>query len=102
MALQDCHLDGNYFIGAALLGALLLSKGLARALLIGLLSGYIVFGLVFTYHIQTHSYYSLQLVPIVALAIGFIVELVGAHVSQVATQWYERVAIFGVLLVKVL
>jgi hypothetical protein len=51
---------------AALLGAPLM-KGVARTLAIGLGVGYVVFGLVFTYHIATHGYYHLQLIPLVAL-----------------------------------
>jgi hypothetical protein len=53
----------------ALLGVVL-SRGRGRALLIGLWTGYLVYGLSFTYHIHTHDYYSLQLVPIVALSLA--------------------------------
>jgi len=46
------------------------TRGRAR-LVVGTLVGcYIVYGLVFPYHITTHSYYSLPLVPVVALAVG--------------------------------
>jgi hypothetical protein len=57
------------FVGA-LFGILLVRKGLPRALMIGLWSGYLLFGLTFTHHIHTHSYYSLQLIPVVALSMG--------------------------------
>lgn len=53
---------------AALLGFPLLRKGLAQALVVGLVIGYFFFGLAFTYHIHTHGYYHLQLIPIIALA----------------------------------
>jgi Dolichyl-phosphate-mannose-protein mannosyltransferase len=53
-----------------LVGALLLLRGLPRALLAGLWGGYLIFGLVFTHHIHTHDYYSLQLVPVVALSLA--------------------------------
>jgi hypothetical protein len=39
-------------------------------LLLGLWGGYLLFGLTFTYHIHTHDYYSLQLVPVVALSLA--------------------------------
>jgi hypothetical protein len=41
----------------------------ARALLLGLLAGYVGYGLVFTVHIHTHTYYSLMIVPILGLAL---------------------------------
>jgi 4-amino-4-deoxy-L-arabinose transferase-like glycosyltransferase len=57
------------FIGG-LVGVFLLRQGWQRALLAGLWLGYFAFGLSFTYHIHTHNYYQLQLVPIVALSVG--------------------------------
>jgi 4-amino-4-deoxy-L-arabinose transferase-like glycosyltransferase len=60
----------------ALFGILLLRKGLPRALMIGLWGGYFLFGLTFTFHIHTHTYYSLQLIPVVALSLGPIAALV--------------------------
>jgi hypothetical protein len=59
----------------ALLGVML-ARGRGRALLIGLWTGYLAYGLSFTYHIHTHDYYSLQLVPIVALSLTPVVSLV--------------------------
>ena len=69
------------FIGA-LFGVLLFRKGLPRALMIGLWSGYLLFGVTFTHHIHTHSYYSLQLIPVVALSLA----PVGAWVMQYLNQ----------------
>jgi hypothetical protein len=37
-------------------------------------AGYLLYGLVFTIHISTHNYYSLPLVPIVALSLGSVVD----------------------------
>jgi 4-amino-4-deoxy-L-arabinose transferase-like glycosyltransferase len=71
---------------AALLGVLLLRNGLPRALMIGLWSGYFLFGLTFTTHITTSNYYSLQLIPVVALSLGSIAELVIKHLVQVANN----------------
>jgi hypothetical protein len=53
---------------AGLVGVLL-ARGTARALIVGLWLGYLAFGLTHTYPIYTHDYYSLQLVPIVALSL---------------------------------
>jgi 4-amino-4-deoxy-L-arabinose transferase-like glycosyltransferase len=55
---------------AALLGIAVARPGAPRAILIGLLLGYVVLGLTFTEHISTHSYYSLPLIAILALSIG--------------------------------
>jgi hypothetical protein len=41
-----------------------------RAVLIGLWFGYLIFGLIFTYHIHTHDYYHLILTPTVALSLA--------------------------------
>jgi hypothetical protein len=73
---------GYVAILGALLGVLLSRKGLPRALLIGLWSGYLLFGLTFSHHISTVNYYSLQLIPVVALSLGPIADLVIEHLKQ--------------------
>jgi 4-amino-4-deoxy-L-arabinose transferase-like glycosyltransferase len=52
---------------AAIIGFFLLPNWTARSLVIGLATGYVVFGLVFTYHIHTHNYYHIQLIPVIAI-----------------------------------
>jgi Dolichyl-phosphate-mannose-protein mannosyltransferase len=66
----------------AFLGVLLLRKGLPRALMIGLWSGYFLFGLTFTSHIATHDYYSLQLIPVVALSLAPLADLAIKNLHQ--------------------
>ena len=80
-----------------LLGALLLRSGLYRTLMLGLWGGYFLFGLVFTYHISTHDYYSLQLIPVVALSLAPIGALIGNGLSRVHLRYYKRVAVLGLL-----
>jgi hypothetical protein len=41
-----------------------------RFILLGLWVGYFFFGLFFTYHIHTHDYYQLQLIPVIALSLA--------------------------------
>lgn len=53
-----------------LIGILLTDKGLLRTLLMGLWLGYLFFCLLFTYHIHTHDYYHLILIPIIAMSIA--------------------------------
>jgi 4-amino-4-deoxy-L-arabinose transferase-like glycosyltransferase len=67
---------------AALLGIFRVRAGGPKALLVGLWAGYFFFGVVFTWHIHTHQYYSLPLVPILALSLG-------PTVSALA-RWAER------------
>jgi hypothetical protein len=57
-----------------------------------------VFGLVFTYHIHTHDYYTLQLIPVVALSLGPVGTLIWARLSQIDGRWYRRAAPLGVVL----
>lgn len=52
-------------------------KGTARTTVIALWLGYVVFGLVFHYHISTHGYYSLYtLLPLASLSVGCIAGLI--------------------------
>jgi 4-amino-4-deoxy-L-arabinose transferase-like glycosyltransferase len=59
---------------AAAAGVAVAKRGRPRTLLIVLWAGYVLYGLVFTIHISTHNYYSLPLVPIVALSLGSTVD----------------------------
>jgi 4-amino-4-deoxy-L-arabinose transferase-like glycosyltransferase len=53
-----------------LAGILIAQNKKYRAVLIGLWLGYLIFGLIFTYHIHTHDYYHLMLTPIIALSLA--------------------------------
>lgn len=54
----------------ALLALASLPAGPARRALVGAAVAYALFGVAFTYHIHTHDYYSLMLIPFAALAVG--------------------------------
>ena len=82
------------FVGAVI-GVLLLRPGLPRALLVGLWGGYLLFGLAFTYHIHTHGYYSLQLIPVVALSLGPVWDRVVGYIGQRDQQYYRRAVVLG-------
>jgi hypothetical protein len=56
------------------LAGVLAAHGRTRAVLLALWIGYAVYGLIFTVHVSTHNYYSLVLVPIVALSLGSLVD----------------------------
>ena len=68
-------LFGLTFIFLSLAGTLLAaSRG--RALLIGLWTGYLLYGLSVPFQMYTHSYYHLQLTPIIALGLSPLAEAV--------------------------
>lgn len=61
---------GHLGLALALLGSFFLRTRRSRIFIIALWMGYAVFGMVFNYHIASHDYYSLPLVPIAALSLG--------------------------------
>ena len=81
----------------AILGVLLLRRGSARALIIGLWVGYVLFGLVFTLHVPTIPYYSLQLIPVVALSLCPIWELVSRCLRQMHSRYLIRATFLGLI-----
>ena len=87
---------------AALIGAgagfALLQKSMARAVMIGLALGHVVFGLVFTMHIHTHGYYQAQLIPTVAIAASVLVAVVADKLRHTADWKFWLPSLLGVLL----
>lgn len=57
----------------ACVGLVFLARHGERAIGLGWLGGYVLFGAAVNYRISTHDYYSLPLVPIVALGLGVVV-----------------------------
>ncbi len=58
-----------------------------RAVLIGLLTGYFLYGLTLPYQMATHSYYHLLLVPILALSFATVVQPVQEMVLKQSWPW---------------
>ncbi len=75
----------------AVIGALI-ARPRARALLLGLLLGYVVYGLTLPYQMTTHNYYHLQLIPLLAVA------LVPAAVPLLEKLWEQGPAARGTAL----
>jgi len=61
---------GGIGIMLGLLGLFLVRERSLRAFLLGIWAAYLAFGLYFNYHISTHDYYSLPLIPIVAVSLA--------------------------------
>jgi hypothetical protein len=74
---------GHIGISLALLGLLFLRSRVERIFVIALWIGYAAFGFIFDYHITSHDYYSLPIVPIAALSLG---ALGGVTVQGLANQ----------------
>jgi 4-amino-4-deoxy-L-arabinose transferase-like glycosyltransferase len=96
------QLDGITGFGPivlALIGVLLAGKR-KSAFLLGLWAGYLVFGMTFAYHISTHDYYSLPVIPIVALSFSPLVDLLVDRLEQVQPAWLVRtsLAVFTILI----
>jgi hypothetical protein len=64
----------------------------ARAAVVGLWAGYGAFCLAFAYHVATHDYYHLPLVPIVALSLGPPVAVLARRVVRTNRPWPWRAA----------
>ncbi|MBN1148836.1 MAG: glycosyltransferase family 39 protein [Anaerolineales bacterium] len=80
------ELMGVVFLLLALLGALLVRRR-NQALILGLWAGYLVYGLFLPYQMYSHSYYHLQLIPIVALSLAPLFEAILERVFRLSSAW---------------
>jgi 4-amino-4-deoxy-L-arabinose transferase-like glycosyltransferase len=82
---------------AALLGLALLNSPRLQWLLVGLGSSYFFFGLLFNYHISTHNYYHLQLIPTLALSAGPFIAFLLTSIHGLNGSWARQVWLGGLL-----
>lgn len=82
-------------LALSLAGALIFANRQARAVLAGLWAGYLLFGLVQTYHIASHDYYSLPVIPMAALGIAPLVAEVIYATWKRADRPFLRVGLAG-------
>lgn len=73
-------LFGQTFLFLSIAGTLLAAPR-GRALLIGLWAGYLLYGLSVPFQMYTHSYYHIQLTPIIALGLSPIAEAIIAKAT---------------------
>ena len=92
----------NLVIGGAVLTLALLGlfflEDKKRRFLLGLWAGYALFGLYFNYHISTHDYYSLPLIPIAALSLAPLADWFLAHLAKLTPSRWLRLSAFCFLL----
>jgi len=68
-----------------------------RRLLFALWAGYAFFGIYFNYHISSHDYYSLPLIPIVALSLAPLADWFFAQLAKLTATRLARIAAIGIL-----
>jgi 4-amino-4-deoxy-L-arabinose transferase-like glycosyltransferase len=85
-------------LAAGLAGVLVAREGLPRATLVGLGVGYVAFAFTFTFHVPSHPYYSLPLIPILALSIG---TLAGFLIERLERRRAARVTLVAFLALAV-
>jgi hypothetical protein len=83
----------------ALLGMFLAKPGRDRSLLLGLFAGYVVYGLMFSYHFITHNYYQLPLFVFISLSLA----VVGSALFQKLKETNNasvlpRLSVLGIIL----
>lgn len=92
---------GGFVLTAALLGLFFFDKE-KRRFLLGLWAGYALFGLYFNYHISTHDYYSLPLIPVAALSIAPLADSLLAKLAQLTQSRPARLTSFFFLVIGLL
>lgn len=87
-------LGGLFGLTVLLLGVVgsLLAPARARAMLIGVWAGYLLYGLTLPFQMFTHSYYHVQLIPIVALGLGVAAGPILERVAGQGRVWRLGVA----------
>jgi hypothetical protein len=89
---------GGVAIALAALGVIFVRDRNLRKFLLGLWCGYILFGLFFDYHVATHDYYHLPLIPIVALSIAPLADAFMLYLKGLTIRPASRFVIFASLL----
>jgi hypothetical protein len=91
-------LFGQTFIFLSLAGTLLAAPR-GRALLIGLWAGYLLYGFSVPFQMYTHSYYHIQLTPIIALGLSPLIEAVVRKTVGEKRIW--QVALTGLVAIVI-
>lgn len=89
---------GGMVLMLALLGIFFYDEK-KRRFLLGLWAGYALFGFYFNFHISTHDYYSLPLIPILALSIAPLADSLLSKLAQLTQTKLLRFSSFLFLLI---
>jgi hypothetical protein len=89
---------GAVLISLGLLGLFFVRERGPRSFLYGLWAAYLLFGLFFDYHIATHDYYHLPLIPIVAISLAPVAGWMLSQLCEVTAGGFTRAAAALILL----
>lgn len=92
---------GGIFIMLALLGFFLTTDKRLGSFMMGLWAAYLVYSIFFDYHVATHDYYHLPLIPIVAVSLSPLGGWFFARLTESTTQGWRRAAAYGILILGV-
>lgn len=93
------QIDGVVSLGAfslALVGAFVSGRR-QMFFLLGLWLGYFAFGMVFGYHITTHDYYNLMLIPLVAISLAPVADAFLERANSLRVGWVPRAVLTGLI-----
>ncbi|KAF0111855.1 MAG: hypothetical protein FD147_657 [Chloroflexi bacterium] len=89
----------NYFpLVIGLLAFFLIKTKQDRIFYFCLWLGYLLYGFMFAYHIYTHNYYHLPLIPILALGFGYGFSIVFEKLEEINRHWLARVSMMVILI----
>ncbi len=81
---------GQFPLIIGLLALFLIRKKDHRVFYACLWLGYVLYGYTFAYHIYTHNYYQLPLLPILALGTGFFFSIIFQKLEEYNSRWFAR------------
>ena len=93
---------GQYPMVIGILALFLINKREHRVFFACLWLGYLLYGYTFAYHIYTHNYYQLPLLPILAIGTGFAFTVVFQKLEELNKSWLTRALAMSILLFSLL
>jgi hypothetical protein len=92
--------SGHYLIlGAALIGVIVYYRTEKLVYLLGILLGYFLYCFVFTYHITTHYYYHLPMIPVIGLMLAGLYEFL---IKFFKNEIFTSLVRIGLILILIL
>ena len=89
-------------VALAVVGAVGWGRRLEGRVVVGsLFAGYALYGLIFDYHVSTHDYYSLPLIPVVGLGVGVAADAAVARIRRIGMPRLAGVGLGAAVLLLV-
>ncbi len=93
---------GTFPLLLALLGLFLIQDKKIKIFYACMWLGYAAYGYTFAYHIYTHNYYHLPLIPIIAIGFGFAFAAFFEKMQDACHTWLPKVLVISILLFGIL